>query len=49
MKLLFPIMLLLLVQTLSGQDLSLYQKREFTGKDGKIMPYRILYPENYDQ
>lgn len=33
----------------TAQDLSLYQKREFAGPTGPALPYRILYPENYDQ
>jgi predicted peptidase len=33
----------------SAQDLSLYQKKEFTYATGKVLPYRILYPENYDK
>jgi predicted peptidase len=32
-----------------SQDLSLYQKKEFTYSEGKVLPYRILYPENYDK
>ncbi len=32
-----------------GQDMSLYQKREFKMSDNKILPYRILFPENYDR
>lgn len=31
-----------------GQDLSLFEKREFKGQNGEVLPYRILYPENYD-
>ncbi|MEQ1675774.1 MAG: phospholipase, partial [Chitinophagaceae bacterium] len=32
-----------------AQDLSLYQKKEYAYSEGKILPYRILYPENYDK
>jgi predicted peptidase len=32
-----------------AQDLSLFQKKEFTYSEGKVLPYRILYPENYDK
>ena len=46
-KSLFAIFLLLAL-TAQSQDLSLYQKAEFTGKNGMALPYRILYPENYD-
>lgn len=35
--------------TTSAQDLSLYQKKEYKYEEGKILPYRILYPENYDK
>jgi predicted peptidase len=38
--LLFPVLV-------SAQDLSLYQKKEFT-YGSNILPYRILYPENYN-
>lgn len=31
------------------QDLSLYQKKEYVHAEGKLLPYRILYPENYDK
>jgi predicted peptidase len=31
------------------QNLSLYQKKEYVHADGKLLPYRILYPENYDK
>ncbi|GAB2576007.1 carboxylesterase family protein [Spirosoma areae] len=31
-----------------AQDTTLYQKREFVGTNGLRLPYRILYPENYD-
>ncbi len=30
-----------------SQDFSLYKKKTFT-RNGRTMPYRILYPENYD-
>jgi predicted peptidase len=33
----------------NAQDLSLYQKKEFKYSDDKVLPYRILYPENYDK
>ena len=32
-----------------AQDLSLYQKKEYSYSEGKVLPYRILYPENYDK
>lgn len=33
----------------SAQELSAYQKREYTSSDGQTLPYRILYPEPYDK
>lgn len=35
--------------TLYAQDMSLFLKSEFTSKEGKTMPYRILFPENYNK
>ena len=32
-----------------AQDYSLFEKKSFTSKDGQTLPYRILFPENYDQ
>src|SRR6266536_3366954 len=32
-----------------AQDFNLFQKKEFTDSKGKVLPYRILYPENYDK
>lgn len=32
-----------------SQDLSLYQKREYKNGTGQVLPYRILYPDNYDK
>lgn len=31
-----------------AQNLSLFEQREFRAKGGENLPYRILYPENYD-
>jgi len=31
------------------QDFSAYQKKEFTGSDGTVLPYRILYPQSYNR
>src|SRR5260221_13807474 len=47
MKIIFYLLLLVGV-TASAQDLSLYQKKEFKLSE-KTMPYRILFPENYDR
>jgi predicted peptidase len=49
MRLLFSICVLLLVSVTFAQDLSLYQKKEYSYAEGKVLPYRILYPENYDK
>lgn len=35
--------------TISAQDLNEYQKKEYVNPEGKILPYRILYPANYDK
>lgn len=32
-----------------SQDLSVFEKRTFTSSAGQALPYRILYPENYDK
>ncbi|GJM32214.1 MAG: phospholipase [Saprospiraceae bacterium] len=40
-------MILTSLQT-SAQDFSLFEKKEFIGEDGQRLPYRVLYPENYD-
>ncbi len=31
-----------------AQDFSLFEKKEFAAKGGQVLPYRILYPENYN-
>ena len=33
---------------LTAQDFSLFEKKTFTALDGRTLPYRIMYPENYD-
>ena len=48
MKLLVAIFLFCSSAISFAQDLSLFQKKEFTTSDGKKLPYRILFPENYD-
>lgn len=32
-----------------AQDLSGYQKKEFTSGESSVLPYRILFPEDYDK
>ncbi len=38
---------IMVVQQVSAQDLSLYQSREFTHTQG-VLPYRVLFPANYE-
>ena len=33
----------------TAQDTTLYQKAEFVFAEGKVLPYRIMFPENYDR
>lgn len=35
--------------TLAAQSLTQYQKREYINKDGQVLPYRLLYPKDYDK
>ena len=49
MRLLFSICVLLVASVTFAQDISLYQKKEYSYAEGKVLPYRILYPENYDK
>lgn len=32
-----------------AQDFTLFEKKQFIGSKGDTLPYRILYPENYDR
>jgi len=32
-----------------AQDRSLFEKRTYVAPDGRTLPYRILFPENYDE
>jgi predicted peptidase len=43
--------LLFLLSSFVGrsQDLTLYEKREFISDGGSSLPYRVLFPENYDK
>jgi predicted peptidase len=45
----FLIIVLIGSSSVFAQDLSLFQKKEFKTAAGKILPYRILFPENYDR
>ncbi|MFP5042540.1 alpha/beta hydrolase-fold protein [Parasediminibacterium sp. JCM 36343] len=46
-KTILALLVLALAQTLSAQDLNLYEKKWFISK-GDTMPYRLLLPYNYD-
>ncbi len=46
-RLLLPI-LFLVNSCMTAQDTSLYQRKEFASTEGNKLPYRILYPENFD-
>ncbi len=49
MKKLFACLIIAISTSAISQDLSLYQKKEYHHSEGKVLPYRILYPENYDK
>jgi predicted peptidase len=49
MKALLLAILIFSTIPLIAQDLTQYQKREYVNNEGKALPYRILYPENYDK
>ncbi len=38
-----------LTKKISNPLFDIYQKKEFAFAEGKVLPYRILYPENYDK
>ena len=41
--------LFLLLSSIKGfSQAETFEKRTFTDKEGHILPYRILFPENYD-
>ncbi len=48
MKKIFSLLFVLYCITATAQDMSLFQKKEYN-EAGKMLPYRILYPENYDK
>jgi len=39
----------LLTKKIVDHALDIYEKKEFVFAEGKVLPYRILYPENYDK
>jgi predicted peptidase len=49
MKKIFALILIISSVSVNAQDLSLFQKKEYTYGEGKMLPYRILYPDNYDK
>jgi predicted peptidase len=49
MKKLFTIVFILCFYYSFTQDSTLYEKKEYTSSNGKVLPYRILYPEQYDK
>jgi len=49
MKTIASILLLIICSSAFAQDLTLYEKKEIKIKGGKSLPYRILFPENYDR
>lgn len=46
---LFIVPLIFCVSAASSQDLSMFEKREFTSSDGQKLLYRILFPQQYDR
>jgi len=49
MKSIACILLIIINGTAFAQDLTQYEKKELKIAGGKILPYRILLPENYDR
>lgn len=49
MKITLTIACMFLYYSLFAQDFNLYEKKEFNDANGKVLPYRILYPENYSK
>ena len=49
MRLLLAFVALLFVGIVSAQTPVSFEKKEYNFADGKVLPYRILYPENYDK
>lgn len=45
---LFLLLLVCCSFAVAAQDLSMYQKKEFTSPEGDTLKYRILFPEDYD-
>jgi predicted peptidase len=49
MKNLIILFVTFIAYAVSAQDTSLYLRKEYVNREGKILPYRLLYPENYDK
>ena len=49
MRYLFIIVALLFGGTAFAQAPVQFEKKEYNYAEGKVLPYRILYPENYDK
>lgn len=49
MKQILTCLLVLLTMNVFAQDFNLFEKKTFTDKNGRALPYRILFPENYDR
>lgn len=49
MKIHLTFILMIVALTANAQDLSLYQAKIFISQKGDTLPYRILFPENYDR
>lgn len=49
MKITICILLLIISRSTFAQDLALYEKKEWPTVNGQTLPYRILFPENYDR
>ena len=43
------LLLLFLLNTARAQDMNPYEKREFKTAQGNTLPYRLLFPKNYDK
>ena len=49
MKYSFVVILMGLSLSMIAQDYSQFEKKNFQNKEGESLPYRILFPQNYDQ
>ncbi len=49
LRLVVGLLLLSLLNTAHAQELNPYEKREFKTADGNTLPYRLLFPKNYDK